>query len=235
MRTRTTTHDSTGHALMRSPLYPSSSACSVENFDLFLVASRPSSRYNEVLTVTASYGVVCTLALAIFVVVADRSLLPPRSDVLGGPTFSAAFSAAIVAACCRVVYELNAVSMLTMYSGLFSRMRAVPVGIWNARNGMTCQTLILDRLLRKVLRTQGEEAVVASLAQLRFKHEHALRSLSDSSFAPADEASPLACQSTFTRAPTGRLSRSSSSLTVRTAVEGACPYWKHMRAAMALL
>ena len=224
MRTRTTTHDSTGHALMRSPLYPSSSACSVENFDLFLVASRPSSRYNEVLTVAASYGVVCTLALAIFVVVADRSLLPPPSDALGGPTFSAAFSAAILAACCRVVYELNAVSMLTMYSGLFSRMRAVPVGIWNARNGMTCQTLILDRLLRKVLRTQGEEAVVASLAQLRFKHEHALRSLSDSSFAPADEASP-----------TGRLSRSSSSLTVRTAVEGACPYWKHMRAAMALL
>lgn len=96
------------------------------------------------------YSVVLTLALTVFVVVADRALLPPAVPWLGGPYFAGTFASVVVLICLRVVAELNFLSMISMYSGLFSQERAVPLQMWNGISGLTCKKLIVDRLVRKV-------------------------------------------------------------------------------------
>jgi len=160
-----------GPVITGSVLYINASATSVENFDLFLVASQSASQFNEMLIIIMSYSVTGSLCLSIPQLIADPALMPSKSEVVAGPWFCCSFAALVLLIAIYTIVEINTLSTISMHSGIFSRKRACNLTLWTQQGGLTCSKLLLDRLVRNCLNHKSEDEIIRELARLRFEHE----------------------------------------------------------------
>jgi hypothetical protein len=168
-----------GPILMNSIMYLCASSVSVENFDHFLVMSRPFLTVAETLTWSTCVGGMFCLSMLGLVLMTDHAELPEAWEILNSASVAWICFAAMIALFAFVVGHINILCAAVMHSGLLSSTRDSAVEVWAHEEAN--RATVVDSVVRRAIAHPEEEELMTYLNSIQGKPEEAEADVSDAS------------------------------------------------------